>query len=370
MNWSNGLDRRAFARLSSMALAASAVPGALAQAGGSAPYAPVGFAAVGLGGISDIFLHSLTATPKAKAVALVTGHPEEKGRKFGDPYGIPASAVYTYDTYDKIRDNKAIEAVYIGLPNSMHCEFTVRAAQAGKHVLCEKPMAISSAECRRMIDACKAANVKLMIAYRIQYEPLWNDTIRRIRAGEIGRIESFRGGFFGPQRAGAWRLNRKLAGGGSLMDLGIYPLNGIRHVLQEDPVAFTAVTATRDMDGRFAEMEQSIEWTMKFPSGVIGSCGCSYGASGPSFLTMQGEKGYFEFRPAFNYDGLHLGGQVGHAQLDVSSPGKAPYQFTLEAAHFADCVRGNKEPLSDGEEGLKDMLAIEAIYQAAGHPIA
>ncbi len=359
------MNRRDFTRLSAAALAATHLP-SYAQTSGTKP---VGYAAVGLGTISDIFMRACQNSHSAKITALVTGHPKEKGEKYAAKYGIPASSIYTYETFDRIRDNKDVDAVYIGLPNSMHAEYTQRGAAAGKHVLCEKPMAISSAECRTMIAACTKANVKLMVAYRIQFEPIFNQMIQLIKSGGIGQIESFQGGFFKQQEPN-WRLDRKLAGGGPILDLGIYPLNAIRHIAGEEPDAYTAVVATRDKSGRFAQVEQSMEWTMKFPSGIISSCSCSYGASGPGTLRITGENGFIQFLPAFNYDGVRLFGSANGKQLDIASSEKHPYQFTLEADYFSDCIRNNKQPTPGGEEGLKDMLAIEAIYRAAGKPIA
>jgi predicted dehydrogenase len=154
------------------------------------------------------------------------------------------------------------------------------------------------------------------------------------------------------------------------MDLGIYPLNAIRHICGEEPTNFTAVTATRDRSGRFSEVEQSLEWTMKMSSGIIASCGCSYGQRGPSFLAINGESGYLVMEPGFNYEGLRLHGEVDRKTIEQVSTERHPYQFKIEAEHFADCIRNNKEPATPGEEGLKDMLAIEGIYQAAGAPIA
>ncbi len=330
----------------------------------------LGYAAVGLGGISDIFMRACAESKSAKITALVTGHPEEKGEKYAAMYGIPKSSIYTYAEYERLAENKDVDAVYIGLPNSMHCEYTVRAAKMGKNVLCEKPMAISSAECRTMIDACNAAKVKLMIAYRVQYDPTWIQGIQLIKDGFIGELESFQGGFFNQQPKGVWRLNRKLGGGGSLLDVGIYPLNAIRHITGEEPAMYTAQVATRDHSGRFAEVEQSLEWTMKMPSGILASCGCSYGQDGPSFLTINGEKGFLQFEPGFLYDGVHLTGHAGGKTIDILGTGKAPFQFAIEADYFAQCVWENKQPESDGEEGLKDLIAIEAIYKAAGTPIA
>ena len=361
------MNRRQFTTASALALAATRLPSfAQSQPSGKR----VGFAAVGLGSISDIFMQACANSQSAKITALVTGHPSEKGIKYAGMYGIPKTSIYTYKQYERLADNKEVDAVYIGLPNSMHCEYTVRAARIGKHVLCEKPMAISSTECRTMIQECHTANVKLMIAYRVHYDPTWKQAMQIIDSGGIGELQSFQGGFFNQQRPGAWRLSRKLGGGGSVLDLGIYPLNAIRHLTREEPNNFTAVVSTRDFSGRFAEVEQSVEWTMKLPSGTIASCGCSYGQTAPGFLTINGDKGSLQFQPAFNYDGLHLFGRANDQEIDVLSTGKGAFQFTLEADHFADCIRHNKQPESPGEEGLKDMLAIEAIYGAAGTPIA
>src|SRR5690242_16649745 len=360
------MDRREFTKLSALALAGTHLP----MPSSSSVNKPVGYAAVGLGTISEIFMRACANSQTAKITALVTGHPETKGVKYSAMYGIPKSSIYTYETFDRIRANADVDAIYVGLPNSMHREYTIRGAQAGKHVLCEKPMAISSHECRNMIDACRQAKVKLMIGYRVQFEPMWNQAIGIIQSGRIGQLESFHGGFFGQQPAGAWRLTKALGGGGALLDLGIYPLNAIRHIAGEEPTNFNAVTATRERSGRFSEVEQSLEWTMKLPSGIIASCGCSYGQRGPSILTINGDSGYLVMEPAFNYEGVRLRGEVGGKQIELASTEKHPYQFKIEAEHFADCVRNNKEPATPGEEGLKDMLAMEAIYQVAGAPIA
>jgi predicted dehydrogenase len=361
------MNRRHFTATSALALASTRIP-SFAQ--DKPRQNPIGFAAVGLGSISDIFMQACANSQSARVTALVTGHPTEKGSKYAAKYGIPKSSIYTYEQYERLAENMAVDAVYIGLPNSMHCEYTVRAARIGKHVLCEKPMAISSAECRTMIQECHSANVKLMIAYRVHYDPTWQQAIQIIDSGGIGDIQSFQGGFFNQQPAGAWRLSRKLGGGGSILDLGIYPLNAIRHITREEPTSFTACVSTRDFSGRFAEVEQSVEWTMKLPSGIIASCGSSYGQPAPGFFTINGDKGSLQIQSPFIYEGLHLTGHANGQPIDVPSTGKAPFQFTLEAEHFVDCIRNNKRPEAPGEEGLKDLLAIEAIYRAAGVPIA
>jgi predicted dehydrogenase len=362
------MNRRDFSKLSALGFAWTCLPSYAQNVGSSQK--PVGYAAIGLGRISDIFMQACAQSHTAKITALVTGHPDTKGVKYAAMYGVQKNSIYTYETFDHILDNKDVDAVYVGLPNSMHCEYTVRAAQAGKHVLCEKPMAISSAECRKMIDACRQAKVKLMIAYRVHYDPTWGQAFQMIKSGELGELESFQGGFYGQEAAGEWRLTKKFGGGGALMDLGIYPLNTIRHITGEEPTDFAAMISTREKSGRFAEVEQSMEWTMKFPSGILASCGCSYGSRGPNYLSVHGEKGYLAMDQAYVYEGLHLHGEAGDRPIEQLSTGKLPFQFVLEAEHFADCIRDNKEPESPGEEGLKDMVAIEAIYRAADAPIA
>ena len=356
------MDRRDFTKLSLMAAAAGALPVHAEE------QKPVRFAPVGLGTISNIFMQACALTPKCKVTALVTGHAKEKAPKYEALYGVSPKAVYNYENYDEIANNPDIDAVYIGLPNSMHAEYTIRAAKAGKHVLCEKPMAISSKECRQMIDACRENNVKLMIAYRVHYDPMWQQIRKMARSGAIGEIQGFQGGFYGPKYKG-WRLNRKLAGGGSLLDLGIYPLNTIRWIAGEEPSSFTAQVATKIPGPRFAQVEESIQFTMKFPSNTIASSGSSYGYFAPAFLSIDGTRGNLWVEPAFGYNGLQFHGTTIHGPVHEVSPNHLPYQFTAEADHFADCIRHNLEQDTPGEEGLKDMLAMEAIYRAAGAPI-
>ena len=366
------LDRRSFTKLSALTLAATKLPAqkpATSISGAPTLSKPVGFAPVGIGDISKIFMRACEQTPNATITGIVTGHPAEKGTKYAEQYHLPQSSIYTYETYDKIRDNPAIDAVYIGLPNSMHAEYTIRAAEAGKHVLCEKPMAISSAECRKMIDACRTHNVKLMIAYRVHYDPTWQHIRELAHSGAIGEIQGFQGGFYGPKREGEWRLDRKLAGGGSLFDLGIYPLNAIRWIAGEEPSQFAAQVATKLPGPRFASVEETIEFNMKFPSNTLASSGSSYGQNGPAYLNICGTEGYIQVQPAYLYNGLKFTGNTKNGPVSGSNDSRGPYQFTAEADHFADCIRNNKTPATPGEEGLADMLAIEAIYKAAGTPI-
>jgi predicted dehydrogenase len=369
------MNRRDFTRLSTFAAAASRLPQTFAQAAPTPAPAPtgqkpIGFACVGIGGISTAFMEAVSASPNIKLAGLVTGHPDTKGVQFSQMYNIPKSSVYTYETFDRVKDNPDIDALYIGLPNSMHCEYTVRGAAAGKHILCEKPMAISSAECQTMIDACKNAGRKLMIAYRMQYDPMWQAAYDIVQSGALGKVQSLRGSMLQSQVNG-WRQTKQYGGGGPIMDLGIYPLNGIRFLTQEEPAEFTGVVATRDKDDpRFKEVEQSMEWTMKFPSGIIASCGCSYGQFGQQTLMVSGDKGFITLTPAFGGGGIHLSGSAGANHFDQTGTGRGHFQLGLEGEHFVTCIRENKQPKSPGEEGLKDLIAMEGITKAAGVPIA
>jgi predicted dehydrogenase len=255
----------------------------------------------------------------------------------------------------------------------MHCEYVIRAAEAGKHVFCEKPMAISSAECRRMIDACRRAGVTLMVGYRLHYDATFTHIRNLVRSGEFGELQSFQGGVFSQKQPGIWRLNRALAGGGSLVDTGIYPLNTIRWIAGEEPVHFRAVVSTRDAkDPRFTTVEQTVDWMMKFPSGVTANCSSSYGQSGPAFLNINGSTGHVQIQPAYHYgDVTYLfKGTTTKGEISGGGPVTNPDQFVAEAEHFADCILNKKTPDTPGEEGLADLLAIEAIYKAAGAPIA
>ncbi len=357
------MNRRDFARSSLLTLAAARLPAAPAAK-------PVGYAAIGLGTISDIFSRGCQKSSSAKITALVTGHPD-KGKQWAARLGVPETSIYSYENFDRIRDNKEVDAVYVGLPNSMHREYTLRAAAAGKHVLCEKPMAISSAECREMIDGCRKANVKLMIAYRCHYDPTHLAARRIVQSGALGQLQSFEGGFGFDAHPNQWRLTRQFGGGGSLLDVGIYPLNAIRFFTGEEPASFTAVTSTRDQaSGRFRDMEQTIHFTMKFPSGITASVASSYGAQIAGFVRINGEKGTIELAPAFDYTGIKLRSWSPNIEAAAASSDVDTFHFQLEAEHFADCIRNHREPNTPGEEGLKDFLAMEAIYRAAGSPIA
>jgi predicted dehydrogenase len=301
----------------------------------------------------------------SQITALVSGH-RDKAERIAAEYGIPASSIYNYENFDEIAHNPSVDAVYVALPNSMHAEYTVRAAKAGKHVLCEKPMATNVAEAEQMISACKAANVKLMIAYRCHYEPTNLKAISMIRDGSLGKVQAIDSSFGFNIAPGEWRLSKKLAGGGPLFDVGIYSLNACRYLTGEEPEHISAYASVIDRDGRFNEVEENVSWTMRFPSGIVASCSTTYGANMAGYFRAYGSKGWLQVDNAFVYEGLRLRAELQGSTIDEPNPARDPSHFQAEAEHFSHCVQHNLEPQSPGEEGLRDLRYITQIYHSAG----
>ena len=355
------LTRRDFAKLGTLTLAARFAP--LLHAQPSAK--KTGYAVIGLGRIAGHFMPGARNTTNSQITALVSGH-RDKADRIAAEYGIPSSSIYNYENFDEIAHNPAVDAVYVALPNSMHAEYTIRAAKAGKHVLCEKPMSTNVADAEAMIAACKAANVKLMIAYRCHYEPTNLRAVKLIRDGALGQVQAIESSFGFNMGPNEWRTNKKLAGGGPLFDVGIYCLNACRYLTGEEPEHIAAFASTIDHDGRFSEVEENVSWTMKFPSGIVASCNTTYGAPMEGYYRVHGAKGWLEVDQAFVYEGLRLRADFSGTQLDEPNPARAPSQFQAEAEHFSHCVQNNLEPQSPGEEGLRDMKLITEIYRSAG----
>ncbi|WP_267388283.1 Gfo/Idh/MocA family oxidoreductase [Sphingomonas sp. GC_Shp_3] len=347
-------------------LSAAAVIAGSSGVARAVPDRPLGYAIVGLGSYGlKVIIPQFANCAHSRLAAVVSGDPA-KARRVAAEHGLPERAIYSYETFDTIRDNPDVDIVYVCLPNSMHAEYTVRAARAGKHVMCEKPMAVSVAECETMIAACKAAKRKLMIGYRCHFEPFNLEAMRLARTGTAGKIRYVRSEHGFVQRdPSVWRLKRALAGGGSLMDMGIYSLQAARYMTGEEPIAVTARESTDRRDPRFTEVEDIIDWTLEFPSGAIGSCQSMYSANQNHILLM-GDKGRVELEPATRYDGNHMWiGKDGREQEVTPPPGPGKTQFAGQLDHFAGCVRSGAEPIVSGEEGLRDMRIVEAIYRSA-----
>jgi predicted dehydrogenase len=359
------LTRREFTRLGSLTFAAGVTDALRAQTLPAGAPRKTGYAVIGLGRIAAHFMPGALLTTNSAITALVSGH-RDKAERIAAQYGVPTSSIYNYDNFDEIAHNPSVDAVYVALPNSMHAEYTIRAAKAGKHVLCEKPMATSVSDCEAMIAACKAAKVKLMIAYRCHFEPEHLLAIRTIRDGKLGQVQAISSCFGFNIAPGEWRLDKKMAGGGPLYDVGIYSLNACRYLTGEEPAELKAFASTIDHDGRFKEVEENVSWTMRFPSGIVASCATTYGANMTGYFKAYGSAGWLGIDPAFNYDGVHLRAEFGGQNLDELSTSRDPYQFKAEAEHFSHCVQNNVEPQCPGEEGLRDIQYIAEIYRSAG----
>ena len=328
------------------------------------PGKKLGWAVVGLGNLAiHQILPAFAQCEKSKVVALVSGHPD-KANKLALRYDVNPKNIYNYENYDSIKDNPEVDVIYIVLPNGMHAEYTVRGLQAGKHVLSEKPMANTPAECQSMIDAARKADRKLMVAYRLRYEPFTQELIRMAREQELGPVKIIQtSAGFNIGDPNQWRLKKDMAGGGSLMDIGIYALQAARYISGEEPAEINAMAYSTPGDPRFKEVEENINFQLRFPSGVLANCTSSYGCAYRSQFQALATKGWFELDPGLSYSGLRMRVSRGN-KIEEPSLGVRDH-FALEMDHMSQCVMQNKEPLTPGEEGLRDLKIMMAIYEAA-----
>ena len=327
-------------------VAGTILKGAARQQPQEAPDPPgkkLGWAIVGLGSLSiHQILPAFAKSEKSKVVALVSGHPE-KANKLALRYGVNAKNIYNYKNYDSIRDNPEVDVIYIVLPNGMHAEYTIRGHQAGKHVLCEKPMANTPAECQQMIDAGRKANKKLMVAYRCRYEPYNQEAIRIARSGELGPTQVIVANAGWPiSNSNQWRLTKSLAGGGSMMDIGIYALNDSRYLTGEEPTEVNALMYTAPGDPRFKEVEETINFQLRFPSGILANCTSSYGYFPHSHYRVIGTQGWLEMDPATWYDGLRM--RVGREQSIEERELPVVDHFAAEMDHFSCLLYTSPSP--------------------------
>ncbi len=321
----------------------------------------IGWAIVGLGQLAlEEVMPAFSQCRLSRPVALVSGHPE-KARQVAQVYGIPEKSLYNYDNYDQLADNPDVDVIYIILPNSMHAEFTIRGFQAGKHVLCEKPMATSVAECEAMIAAGRKARRKLMIAYRLRYEPFNIKAIELCRAGELGTLKTMSATHSQNVKPPNIRLSRAL-GGGPVGDVGIYCLNAFRYLSGAEPVAVSAVACQPANDPRFREVPESVSFQLDFPSGLLAIGNCSFGTSVSRNFQIEGSEGFLRMEGAFGYEGQRLFVQkeqqnCEHRLIPVN-------HFAAEMDHFSECLLHDHAPRTPGEEGLADQRILAAIDQA------
>jgi predicted dehydrogenase len=324
------------------------------------PEKKLGFALVGLGSLSTHQIApALQKTKYCRLAGIVTGTPA-KADRWMKQYDIPARNVYNYETMAQMADNPDIDVVYVVTPNALHAESTIKAAKAGKHVLCEKPMEVSVAKCEQMIAACKQAGRQLAIGYRLHFEPNNLECVRIARSKMWGNLKMIDAGFgFTIGDPTQWRLKHALAGGGCLMDVGIYALQATRYLSGEEPVSVSAKSTVTD-PVKFKDVEESIVWQMNFPDGMLSHGAASYGFSGMARFTAYAENGWWELDPAYGYGDIK-GRRSDGQDIDFGNMD----QFAAEMDNFAQCILANQPTSVPGEEGLRDVKIMMAIYEAA-----
>ena len=320
------------------------------------PEERLGIALVGLGYYStDVLAPALQQTEQVYLAGIVTGTPE-KAEEWSKKYNIPASNIYNYENFDSIADNPAIDIIYVVLPNSMHAEYTVRAAKAGKHVICEKPMALSVRECEQMIEACEQAGVKLSIGYRLHFEPTTQEVMRIAREKPFGNIQFVTAGAgYRESRADHWKLSKEY-GGGAMMDMGVYSLQGARYSTGEEPIAVTAQTFVTRPD-LFREVDETTTFQLEFPSGAVANCHTSFTAN-MNYLLVNAERGWVRLQPFSGYGGIK--GETSQGPLNFPEINQQAAQMD----EVALCIKENRPMRVPGEEGLKDIKVVEAIFRS------
>lgn len=318
-------------------------------------------AILGLGSYGTRVADAMQQSTRAKLVGAISGTPS-KLKAWQSKYGIPEKNCYNYENYDDIKNNPDIDAVYIITPNGLHKEQTLRVANAGKHVICEKPMANNAKDAQDMVDGCKAAKVKLLIGYRMHFEPKTLEIVRMRKDGELGKVKFFQGlSGFTIGDPNQWRLNKQLAGGGALMDIGIYSINGARYMIGEEPIWVTAQETKTDHVKFKDGLDETIQFQLGFPSGAVASCLSTYSMNYLDRFFVTGEKGYGLLSPATGYGPIE--GETNKGKL--MHPHKT--HQTVQMDEMAAIIFDDKKPIIpvDGVEGVKDMKIVDAIYEAA-----
>lgn len=317
-------------------------------------------AIMGLGSYGTRVAEAMQSCVKAKLVGVISGTPS-KIKEWQSKYAIPAKNCYNYENFDDIKNNPDIDAVYVITPNGLHHDQVIRVAKASKHAICEKPMAVNAKEGQEMVDACKKANVKLLVGYRMHFEPKTLEVIRMRKTGGFGKILFFQGlcGFtIGDPTQ--WRLNKQLAGGGSLMDIGIYAINGSRYMTGEEPVWVTAQETKTDPIKFKEGVDETIQFQFGFPSGATASCLSTYKMNNLDRFFLNGEKGFAELQPSTGYGPIKGRTNKGELTQPIT------VHQTVQMEQIAGIVLENKQPVVpiDGEEAVKDLKIIDAIYLA------
>jgi glucose-fructose oxidoreductase len=365
------VSRRQFLGTVSAGAALLALPRGL-RGETATPQRKLGVVLVGLGKYSTGQLGpALKVTQNCRLIGVVTGE-RAKGKKWAQEHGFPEKNIYSYDTMHQMADNPDIDIVYVVTPNGLHAEHVVAAAKAGKHVITEKPMANTVAECDTMIAACRAAKVKLSVGYRLHWDPYHQTMMRMAKDPETAPFLKMNGTRAFQLPMGAWRGDKRLAGGGPMMDLGIYIIQGACMAyggfpkagggLDSAPVAVTARELPKTKPQQFGEgVEENIEWTMEFANGAICEARTAYIAPAADHFRAEGPKGWIDFKQhAFTYRGMDVDTSKGPLHFDPPVN-----QQALQMDDYAVCVREGRESRVPGEMGRRDLAIIEAIYAAA-----
>jgi glucose-fructose oxidoreductase len=342
---------RSFAGFSTLALSASMVGATTFQR------RKLGVALVGLGYYStDLLAPALQLTEHCYLAGIVTGSPS-KAEQWQKKYNIPDKNVYNYENIGQVANNPDIDVIYIVLPPSMHAEYVIKAANAGKHVWCEKPMAMTVRECQDMIDACNKNKVKLSIGYRMHHEPNTQKIMGFAKELPYGKIQNVtaEAGYVDP-RKDHWKQKKSL-GGGAMYDMGVYPLNAVRYATGLEPVAVTAKASTTRPE-IYTEVEETMEFTLEFPGGITASCVTSFGKNMNS-LQVNCANGWYKLEPFQAYNGIK-GVTSDGKQLNATIPNQQARQMDDDAL----AIMNGKPMLVPGEEGLKDIRVVEAIYKS------
>lgn len=317
----------------------------------------LGVALVGFGSYSEERLApALQETKHCYLAAIVSGTTNKKNA-WTKRYGLRDKNIYSYTDFDFIKDNDAINIVYVVLPNSLHKEYVLRAANAGKHVICEKPMATSVEECDEMIEACKQAGVRLSVGYRLHFDPHNLEMMRLAKEKKYGNVKRIFASH-GLYDANGWRLNKNLAGGGPLMDVGIYCVNAARYITNKEPLTVQAFPGEKHNEKKFSSIEETISWNMEYDDGVIAKCHCSY-SEASDYLRAEAEHGWFELEPAFFYNSLK--GKTSDGKMEI----KPINQQAAQMDDFALAIIENRPTPVPGEMGRRDIKILQAIYRSA-----
>lgn len=319
----------------------------------------LGVALVGLGEYAtDQLIPALNETKYCYLAGLVSGD-EDTLKKFQAAYKLPENSIYTYDSFDSIRDNKEVDIVYIVLPNAMHAEYSIRAAKAGKHVICDKPMAMNKKECLDIMEAVDQAGVRFSMGYRLHFDPFHKEMMRLGQQEVLGRLKHLElRNSMDIGDSSPWRLDKELAGGGPLFNNGVYCVQAAIYITGQFPIAVEAEFAPITDPERFNEVEEGILWTLFFDNDIVATCESSY-SKDQNLMRAEAENGWFELSPAYEYDGLK--GRTSEGEMDV----KPVNQQAIQMDDFAQCIQSDKESRVPAEMGLRDVDIMTAIYEAA-----